>query len=375
VSMNTSDSYSLHFRQTDLPFIFIDILFRRHNYGRFDYIVLQKKDQIASYLSEEGRQQAYDFGSKLLDKEFSDKIIKELEMLLLQLKSNSLHNQLQSIKQDNFVSRWEIIEALCDKVGYLYLYCEQPVQVSLENIVIKACSSDDDLVKVLHDPAYAKTIGFGKEQMDMLAELIRFGELKFAIHNALGPLFEDLYAFIRNVAKKYNFSVEQIFSLKSNELHDLLSGKRLPDKDILNERLAGLVLLPKRGAVDMVLTGKDYLLWKDRIEPKNKEVRGSIAYSGKAEGIVKVHLSVMKGEDIPKGTVLVSGMTNPQIVPYLKNAVAIVTDEGGLTCHAAIVSRELKIPCIVGTKVATQVFKDGDFVEVDADSGVVRKIK
>jgi len=59
----------------------------------------------------------------------------------------------------------------------------------------------------------------------------------------------------------------------------------------------------------------------------------------------------------------------------MKKAVAVITDEGGITCHAAIVSRELKIPCIVGTKIATRVLKDGDKVEVDADKGVVKIIK
>lgn len=54
---------------------------------------------------------------------------------------------------------------------------------------------------------------------------------------------------------------------------------------------------------------------------------------------------------------------------------AIVTDEGGITCHAAIISRELNIPCVIGTKKATKVFQDGDIIEVDANDGVVRKIK
>ena len=56
----------------------------------------------------------------------------------------------------------------------------------------------------------------------------------------------------------------------------------------------------------------------------------------------------------------------------MKNAAAILTDQGGITSHAAIISREMHIPCIVGTKIATQVLKDGDLVEVDADNGIVR---
>jgi pyruvate,water dikinase len=59
----------------------------------------------------------------------------------------------------------------------------------------------------------------------------------------------------------------------------------------------------------------------------------------------------------------------------MKKAGAIITDEGGITCHAAIVSRELKKPCIIGTKIATQVFKDGDMVEVDAENGIVKIIR
>jgi len=59
----------------------------------------------------------------------------------------------------------------------------------------------------------------------------------------------------------------------------------------------------------------------------------------------------------------------------MKKAKAIIADEGGITCHAAIVSRELSVPCIVGTQISTQVLKDGDLVEVDANKGIIRKIK
>lgn len=77
---------------------------------------------------------------------------------------------------------------------------------------------------------------------------------------------------------------------------------------------------------------------------------------------------------VREGDILVTPMTNPHMVPIMKKAAAFVTDEGGITCHAAILSREMKKPCIIGTKIATQVLKDGDRVEVDAEKGVVRKI-
>ena len=68
-------------------------------------------------------------------------------------------------------------------------------------------------------------------------------------------------------------------------------------------------------------------------------------------------------------------MTTPWYLPAMKKAAGFITDEGGLLCHAAIVSREMNKPCIIGTKIATKVLKDGDLVEVDANNGVVKILK
>lgn len=106
-----------------------------------------------------------------------------------------------------------------------------------------------------------------------------------------------------------------------------------------------------------------------------KEIKGSCAEIGKVTGKIKI---INAKEDVYKmkrGDILVAANTSPDLLPAMKKASAIITDQGGLTCHAAIVARELKIPCIIGTKIATQVLKDGDLVEVDANNGVVKKIK
>ena len=76
-----------------------------------------------------------------------------------------------------------------------------------------------------------------------------------------------------------------------------------------------------------------------------------------------------------KGNVLVAAETTPDFVPAMKIASAVVTDQGGITSHAAIVSRELGVPCVIGTKIATKVLKDGEVVEVDAVKGIVRRLK
>lgn len=120
---------------------------------------------------------------------------------------------------------------------------------------------------------------------------------------------------------------------------------------------------------------KKMILFKDTLKKKDtQELSGQTAYAGKAKGRVKIINTIQEMVKMHSGNVLVSHMTNPGIVPVMKQAAAIITDMGGITCHAAIVARELKTPCVIGTKVATQVFRDGDMVEVDAGKGVVKKV-
>ncbi|MEM0203140.1 MAG: pyruvate, water dikinase [Archaeoglobaceae archaeon] len=100
-------------------------------------------------------------------------------------------------------------------------------------------------------------------------------------------------------------------------------------------------------------------------------LKGLGASPGIAVGEVKIVSSEKDIGKVREGDVLVAVMTTPDMVPAMKRASAIVTDEGGMTCHAAIVSRELGVPAVVGTKSATKVLKDGMLVTVDGEKGVV----
>lgn len=97
--------------------------------------------------------------------------------------------------------------------------------------------------------------------------------------------------------------------------------------------------------------------------------------SGHAKGRAKIILTQNDFSKFEDGDILVSGMTRPEFVPLMKRAKAIVTNEGGITCHAAIVSRELGKPCIIGTKNATTQIKEGDWIEVRATHGTIRILK
>lgn len=106
-----------------------------------------------------------------------------------------------------------------------------------------------------------------------------------------------------------------------------------------------------------------------------RELQGQSVYPGKVKGKVCIISEVGEVAKLKPGEVLVADSTFPAFVPAMERASAIVTNEGGLLCHAAIVSRELSKPCIVGTRLATKVFRDGEEVEVDATNGTIKKIK
>jgi phosphohistidine swiveling domain-containing protein len=156
--------------------------------------------------------------------------------------------------------------------------------------------------------------------------------------------------------------------------------RNLPGTEELKERMKNYVFIPsitsdKKNIKDFLKENKDYAFKFDKLEVKNNILRGQSAYPGIVKGKVQIIKRKEQIRDMRDKRILVSPMTTPDFVPAMKKASAIVTDEGGITCHAAIVARELKKPCIIGTKVATQILKDGDLVEVDADNGIVRIIK
>ena len=100
-------------------------------------------------------------------------------------------------------------------------------------------------------------------------------------------------------------------------------------------------------------------------------LQGQGAAPGTAAGKVVIIRDVKDTGAVKEGDILVTRMTNPDMVPAMRKVAAIVTDEGGMTCHAAIVSRELGTPAVVGTKTATQVLKNGQIITVDGEMGLI----
>ncbi|MDD5731765.1 MAG: PEP-utilizing enzyme [Patescibacteria group bacterium] len=193
--------------------------------------------------------------------------------------------------------------------------------------------------------------------------------------------FYVLDSILREAAKRLYLSLGQIHLLAFWELEKILIHGEEVDINEINRRKK-IVILVSEGDKYYILSGHQAQKFYDsknieeiKIDKNVKELSGTCACSGEAKGTVKI---VNKPEEMGKmnqGDVMVSHTTFPSLVPAMKKASAIITEDGGITCHAAIVARELGTPCITGIKTATKVLEDGDMVEVDADNGIVKIIK
>ena len=184
-----------------------------------------------------------------------------------------------------------------------------------------------------------------------------------------------LSIFLTEISKRTGYSLEELKYVMPEEMGKVMAKKI--KRTELRKRIGYCMIIFVENKYD-IITDKKLIRELDLIGTGkgsgDTELQGFSASLGHVTGKVKITRSVEEISKVQKGDVLVAVMTRPDYLPAMQKAAALVTDEGGITCHAAIVAREMKKPCVIGTKIGTQVFKDGDTVEVDANKGVVRKI-
>lgn len=196
-------------------------------------------------------------------------------------------------------------------------------------------------------------------------------------YNLIGNYY--LFQFLKEFSKRTNYPEKELAFTIYDEMVNILEGKEISHEK-LKSRQQCCVELIERDSLK-ILGGEEaeklYELIEKADSPKGeiKEFSGMIASPGKVQGVARIITDVSKAKKFNPGDILVTSMTRPEFVPLMKKAAAVVTNEGGITCHAAIVSRELGIPCIIGTKIATKVLKEGDIVEVDGNKGIIRRLK
>lgn len=189
-----------------------------------------------------------------------------------------------------------------------------------------------------------------------------------------------LELFAKEIEKRFNVNVDDLKLLLPNEVKQLIENKL--DKTIIQERKPMFVVHATKDDMKFIIgeeaekINSAYSIIKKTDE--SRVIQGVLASRGKSyyfRGIAKVLFSPKEIDKINEGDILVTAMTSPDYIVAMRKAGAIITDEGGILCHAAIVSRELKISCIVGTKVATRMIKDGDVIEIHGGRGTVKIIE
>lgn len=297
------------------------------------------------YQNQEARELKKLIGGKSLDEVKSDTFL---------LQKITRHLQTYSwVEMANFIGEPLTVERLYEQVAHMTAATDeaQITHPASKKLLFRA--------QCMHDAGYLKQMS--AETFSMLIEKIR--------------------PFLEKIAKKFNISYRELINLRDVEVQGLLGGsiakKHL--SNLLSKRLNNdwVVFSNKNNEVVFCDEPQDIKILEEQMLPKAEssyELRGQVGCPGKVTGIVKV---IMTSDDFTKmqpGDILVTTMTTPDFVILMQKAGAIVTDIGGLLSHAAIVSREIKKPCVIGTKFATHFFKDGDLVEVDAIKGVVKKI-
>ena len=239
---------------------------------------------------------------------------------------------------------------------------------------LKSDEKDVRVLKAKHlreKVSLLKKYNFSKWQKTLLYVMDEFFKLQDTRKKYVLVAVYYQNRFLKELAGRTGISIKLLYSSVFTEYKQILAGRF--DLKELEERQKVCACITTEEP--KLLIGEEAQAVFDFFQKGVKdqaEIKGSTSSKGKVRGYVKIILKIHDMVNMEKGDVLVSSMTRHEMVPVMKLASAIVTDEGGVTSHAAIVSRELGIPCIIGTKVATLVLHDGDFVEVDADNGVVR---
>lgn len=180
------------------------------------------------------------------------------------------------------------------------------------------------------------------------------------------------------IGRRLKISYKNLKYLFVSELADLEKKK----KELIrssNLRMSGEFMLEIRNENIKLLGKQEKNIILKELQKQNKagEIKGQVASSGlktKYQGIAKIILSPTDSYKINNGDILVATMTSPDYIVAMNKAAGFITDEGGVTCHAAIVAREMNKPCIIGTKIATKLLKDGDLIDMNMGDGIIRKL-
>ncbi|MEY2664217.1 MAG: hypothetical protein RIT04_25 [Candidatus Parcubacteria bacterium] len=269
---------------------------------------------------------------------------------------------------------WTIVDAKKQLDAFLAKDCSVELVSMKKNHQDKIAESKNLLAKI--NDAQITTLAYG------LAEGTYINEYRKNIFSTISLKYRPLFQKIANMAGSEDW--RDCFYLMPTEMLDIVGGAKVSLAEIkksrkvcgvmMNTSIADAKIKPiEKSVVDGLYeyVQKIHGAKKPDIDRSAKELKGFSASKGIVKGVVKIVLSSKEFSKVNIGDILVTAMTSVDFVPVMERAAAFVTNEGGIMCHASIVAREMGKPCIIGTKIATQLLKDGDMVEVNAEKGIV----
>ena len=247
---------------------------------------------------------------------------------------------------------------------------------SVEKVIAKILSGENKKI-------YAK-YKLNDQMIKMLRLLNEIAKMRFEAKK-INALFVSLSEkILREAARRTYFAVSQISQFSLQELKDLLLRGSEPNIKRINKRQKEYALeinvLNNSKVEELSEIRTKELIKYDRRQDELDSFKGLTVYPGIISGTVRV-VPTMSGakeykefiKTLKHTNVIVAPMTVPELASVFSKVAAVITDEGGLMSHAALVAREKKVPCIIGTRIATRALRDGDVVTVDANNGVVTK--
>lgn len=225
---------------------------------------------------------------------------------------------------------------------------------------------------------YQKKYKFSKKTLELLDLLALIGKINDE-RKEINLRTTDIYFRIfKEIQKRKKVSVDELIYYTPKEIESLLpKNKKVKRNEIRNREKHLFFVVKKEGfALFSGDKAKNLIKLFEKQKSTIHDLRGFVACNGgldRFRGKVSI-VKDPKKETLTVGNILVTTMTRPDFVPLMRKSSAIITDEGGISCHAAIVSRELNIPCVVGVQAGTKILKNNDMVEMNLRHGLVRKV-
>lgn len=357
-------------------------------YFQKEGVLIYEQHQLSAYASDKELEQSSEIGNNLFrNHEYKNvfaklkTVVEKNSVTVLQYSKPYLREMSHRELLGSYENLFESMRNFVNQYRYTEPYYLTTIEASLDRSLQKKESDQERRVhlkvRLLSNPDNKQDIQTAR-MVKLLHEISKERFEAKRMDAAMSDCAENL---LEETARRVSMAVTQVSSLTKTELEQLLLDNVKPDINTVNKRKHTFALEVKNPNIKEYV-GEEFGDFKASIisdeQLTSKQVLGSTAFPGRVTGKAIVLPPISTTEEYEEfidkfkdGSVLVAPMTSPELVPIFKKVIAIITDEGGITSHAALIAREMKIPCIVGTSYATKLIRNDMDLLIDATKGEV----